>query len=158
MKTAAAILVEQKKPLVLDEVEIPALGFGQAAEKDASVPLSALVLFTSGVGFFQQRAALAPEAVDEDAHDVEAVLGANRHVDPDGSVGYDPNNSEIYEVAEVPELDRYKMHTIEAVIDRIVVRQPATDENGETVELLREILTLRLELQVAAGAPASSST
>lgn len=29
MKTAAAILVEQKKPLVLDEVELPTLGFGQ---------------------------------------------------------------------------------------------------------------------------------
>ncbi len=29
MKTAAAILVEQKQPLVLDEVELPALGFGQ---------------------------------------------------------------------------------------------------------------------------------
>lgn len=29
MKTAAAILVEQRKPLVLDEVELPALGFGQ---------------------------------------------------------------------------------------------------------------------------------
>ena len=38
-------------------------------------------------------------------------------------------NGEIYEVTEVPELDRYKMHTIEAVIDRIVVRQPqANDE------------------------------
>ncbi len=29
MKTEAAILVEQKSPLVVDEVEIPALGFGQ---------------------------------------------------------------------------------------------------------------------------------
>lgn len=29
MKTPAAILVEQRKPLVLDEVELPALGFGQ---------------------------------------------------------------------------------------------------------------------------------
>jgi S-(hydroxymethyl)glutathione dehydrogenase/alcohol dehydrogenase len=29
MKTKAAILVEQKSPLVIDEVEIPALGFGQ---------------------------------------------------------------------------------------------------------------------------------
>lgn len=29
MKTAAAILVEQKKPLALDEVELPPLGFGQ---------------------------------------------------------------------------------------------------------------------------------
>src|SRR2546423_42680 len=29
MKTSAAILVEQRKPLVVDEVEIPALGHGQ---------------------------------------------------------------------------------------------------------------------------------
>ncbi len=39
-------------------------------------------------------------------------------------------NGEIYEVSDAPELDRYKMHTIEAVIDRIVVRhaQPETDD------------------------------
>jgi S-(hydroxymethyl)glutathione dehydrogenase/alcohol dehydrogenase len=30
MKTAAAILVEQRKPLVVDEVEVPALSYGQA--------------------------------------------------------------------------------------------------------------------------------
>ncbi len=30
MKTAAAILVEQRKPLVVDEVEVPAIGYGQA--------------------------------------------------------------------------------------------------------------------------------
>lgn len=29
MKTAAAILVEQRKPLLIDEVELPALGYGQ---------------------------------------------------------------------------------------------------------------------------------
>src|ERR1700733_12773951 len=29
MKTTAAILVEQRQPLVIDEVEVPALGFGQ---------------------------------------------------------------------------------------------------------------------------------
>lgn len=29
MKTTAAILVEQKRPLVIDEVEVPALGYGQ---------------------------------------------------------------------------------------------------------------------------------
>ena len=29
LKTTAAILVEQRKPLVLDEVEVPALGYGQ---------------------------------------------------------------------------------------------------------------------------------
>ncbi|MFN3335036.1 MAG: excinuclease ABC subunit UvrA, partial [Caldilinea sp.] len=31
-------------------------------------------------------------------------------------------NGELYEVTEAPELDRYKMHTIEAVIDRIIVQ------------------------------------
>ena len=30
MKTAAAILIEQRKPLIVDEVEVPALGYGQA--------------------------------------------------------------------------------------------------------------------------------
>ena len=39
-------------------------------------------------------------------------------------------NGELYEVTEVPDLDRYKMHTIEAVIDRIVVRRPE-DGDGE---------------------------
>lgn len=43
-------------------------------------------------------------------------------------------NGETYEVAEVPELDRYKMHTIEAVIDRIVVRTPQPDDAGDGVE------------------------
>src|SRR5690606_38497543 len=44
-------------------------------------------------------------------------------------------NGELYEVTEVPDLDRYKMHTIEAVIDRVVIRQPQPDpENpGEMI-------------------------
>ncbi len=43
-------------------------------------------------------------------------------------------NGEVYEVTEVPDLDRYKMHTIEAVIDRIVVRSPQPDpDNPEQV-------------------------
>ena len=40
-------------------------------------------------------------------------------------------NGEIYETAEAPELDRYKMHTIEAVIDRIVVRRTQVGDDGE---------------------------
>jgi len=39
-------------------------------------------------------------------------------------------NGEIYESTEVPELDRYKNHTIEAVIDRMVVRQPQPDPDN----------------------------
>lgn len=36
-------------------------------------------------------------------------------------------NGELFEVSEAPELDRYKMHTIEAVIDRIIVRAERSD-------------------------------
>jgi excinuclease ABC subunit A len=39
-------------------------------------------------------------------------------------------NGEIYEVTEVPELDRYKMHTVEAVVDRLVVRRPEPDPDN----------------------------
>ncbi len=44
-------------------------------------------------------------------------------------------NGEIYEIGEAPELDRYKMHTIEAVIDRIVVRKPRPDPDNPGEEL-----------------------
>ncbi len=40
-------------------------------------------------------------------------------------------NGEIYEVTDVPELDRYKNHTIEAVIDRIVIRSEHPDPDNE---------------------------
>ena len=40
-------------------------------------------------------------------------------------------NGEIYEVSEVPDLDRYKNHTIEAVVDRIVVRHPQKNADSE---------------------------
>ena len=36
-------------------------------------------------------------------------------------------NGELFEIGEAPELDRYKMHTIEAVIDRIIVRGERPD-------------------------------
>ena len=38
-------------------------------------------------------------------------------------------NGEIYDVAEVPDLDRYKNHTIEAVVDRLVISADEEDEN-----------------------------
>ncbi|MCX6046019.1 MAG: excinuclease ABC subunit UvrA [Chloroflexi bacterium] len=40
-------------------------------------------------------------------------------------------NGEIYEVMEVPDLDRYKMHTVEAVVDRIVVRHASPDGESD---------------------------
>lgn len=44
-------------------------------------------------------------------------------------------DDEIYEVSEVPDLDRYKMHNIDAVIDRIVVRHPRPDADNPGQEL-----------------------
>jgi excinuclease ABC subunit A len=44
-------------------------------------------------------------------------------------------NGELYELDAPPDLDRYKNHTIEAVIDRIVVRPQGVDENGEPTGL-----------------------
>ncbi len=44
-------------------------------------------------------------------------------------------NGQLYEVTEAPELDRYKMHTIEAVIDRIIVRYPRPDPDNPGEEL-----------------------
>ena len=44
-------------------------------------------------------------------------------------------DGQIYEVTEVPELDRYKRHTVEVVIDRIVVRHPRPDLNNPDEEI-----------------------
>ena len=60
-------------------------------------------------------------------------------------------NGEIYELEEVPDLDRYKMHTIEAVIDRIIVRAPGIDENGEPTGTDRMRLSDSVETAVKLG-------
>ena len=39
-------------------------------------------------------------------------------------------NGDIYEIPEVPDLDRYKMHSIEAVVDRLVVRHAQPDPDS----------------------------
>jgi excinuclease ABC subunit A len=57
-------------------------------------------------------------------------------------------NGELYEVAEAPDLDRYKMHTIEAVIDRLVVRnsEPEGDEEGMDLQRLTDSVETALRL------------
>ena len=44
-------------------------------------------------------------------------------------------NGELFEIGDAPELDRYKMHTIEAVIDRIIVRAERSDPDDPGVVL-----------------------
>ncbi len=62
-------------------------------------------------------------------------------------------NDEIYELAEIPDLDRYKMHTIEAVIDRLVVRPQTLDENGEQLgtDLIRLSDSVETALKLGNG-------
>lgn len=43
-------------------------------------------------------------------------------------------DGQVYEVTEVPPLDRYKQHTIEIVVDRIVVREGVQSRLAEAVE------------------------
>ena len=40
-------------------------------------------------------------------------------------------DGEVYELETPPELDRYKNHTIEAVVDRLIMRPPATPAEGD---------------------------
>ncbi len=40
-------------------------------------------------------------------------------------------NGEVRQVDDKIELDRYKNHTIEAVVDRLVIRHPADDPSDE---------------------------
>jgi excinuclease ABC subunit A len=63
-------------------------------------------------------------------------------------------NGELYEVTEVPDLDRYKMHTIEAVIDRIVVQPQGVDEDGEPTgtDLTRLADSVETALKLGNGA------
>ncbi len=62
-------------------------------------------------------------------------------------------NGEIYEIDEVPDLDRYKMHTIEAVIDRLVVRKPQADPDSaeEATDSDRQRLTDSVETALRLG-------
>ena len=64
-------------------------------------------------------------------------------------------NGEIYEVSEVPDLDRYKMHTIEAVIDRIVVRRSdptaEADDNGGGTDMTRLSDSVETALRLGNG-------
>lgn len=48
-------------------------------------------------------------------------------------------DGEFYEIEEVPELERYKQHTIEIVVDRLVIREGIRSRLAESVEVaLRE--------------------
>jgi excinuclease ABC subunit A len=60
-------------------------------------------------------------------------------------------NNELYEVTEVPDLDRYKMHTVEAVVDRLVVRQPGTGEDGQGSGMDVQRLTDSVETALKLG-------
>lgn len=58
-------------------------------------------------------------------------------------------NGEVYEVDSPPDLDRYKMHTIEIVVDRLVIRHyedPNSEEAHSAVTRLTDSIETALEL------------
>ncbi len=58
-------------------------------------------------------------------------------------------NGEILDIEEVPALERYKNHTIEAVVDRLVIRTPNTPEGDDGTDVTR--LTDSVETALALG-------
>ena len=60
-------------------------------------------------------------------------------------------NGEILDVEEVPDLERYKNHTIEAVIDRLVIRAPKTTDGEEGTDLTRLTDSVETALQLGEG-------
>ncbi len=66
-------------------------------------------------------------------------------------------NGQIYDVSEAPELDRYKMHNIEAVVDRLVIRGERPDpDNPEAtipgVDVTRLADSVETALRLGEGA------
>ncbi len=58
-------------------------------------------------------------------------------------------NGEVHEVDNPPDLDRYKMHTIEIVVDRLVIRQfddPTSEEGRSAITRLTDSIETSLEL------------
>jgi excinuclease ABC subunit A len=60
-------------------------------------------------------------------------------------------NGEVHDVDEEIELDRYKMHTIEAVVDRIIVRSRHGDGNGGGWDRTRLADSVETALKLGGG-------
>jgi excinuclease ABC subunit A len=69
-------------------------------------------------------------------------------------------DGQTYEVENAPELDRYKNHTIEAVVDRLVVRPPAPgaedDERARLADSVETALNLGGGVMLVSLLPAST--
>ena len=59
-------------------------------------------------------------------------------------------NGEVFQVDDEIELDRYKNHTIEAVVDRLIIRQ-LEDKQGEEAQAARTRLTDSIETALTLG-------
>lgn len=59
-------------------------------------------------------------------------------------------DGQLYEVGDVPSLDRYKQHTIEIVVDRLVVRPGAESRLTEAVETALRLAKGLVNIQVVA--------
>ncbi len=72
-------------------------------------------------------------------------------------------DSQMIEVDDAPELDRYKAHTIEAVVDRLVIRRPDPERAEEVKSRLADSVETALRMgngvmlvsDITAGSPAA---
>jgi len=55
-------------------------------------------------------------------------------------------NGEMHEVENAPELDRYKNHTIEAVVDRLIIRKPEPGHEDEVRSRLADSVETALKM------------
>ncbi len=60
-------------------------------------------------------------------------------------------NGEVRDVDEEIELDRYKMHTIEAIVDRLVISHNGEDESGEVTDAARLSDSVETALKLGNG-------
>jgi excinuclease ABC subunit A len=60
-------------------------------------------------------------------------------------------NGQVRDVDEEIELDRYKMHTIEAVVDRLIVRSSHGDENDQGMDRTRLADSVETALKLGGG-------
>ncbi|MDC0227827.1 excinuclease ABC subunit UvrA [Alphaproteobacteria bacterium] len=55
-------------------------------------------------------------------------------------------NNELYDIEELPTLDRYKKHDIEVVVDRLVIKKSTEEEDKDLLQRLADSIEIALQL------------
>ena len=55
-------------------------------------------------------------------------------------------NNELYDIEEIPTLDRYKKHDIEVVVDRLIIQKSNEQESKDLLQRLADSIEIALQL------------